>query len=159
LKKVYSLILQDEVEQHHNALEDAQMLFTVVTSLKNKCHPEDSKKIAAMPKVVKEIEPPNNRLKSAPAQFVNWPGDKWAADTGANETNWVVSCYINNKPMKYFNSMETAILWVMKYASKGMSPKNLNHYKIIRNRIEASNKIGNGPYGFTWKIKEGAMTV
>lgn len=149
LRKVYSLILEDNVEQHHDALEDAQMLFTVVQNLKNKCVPEDKSKIAAMPKTVKPIPNADKKLKKAPEQFVNWPGNKWDADTGADETNWVVKAQVHTYT-KYFNSIDTAILWVMKYASKGMSPKNLTHYEIIRNRIEKGYDGKIMPYGFKW---------
>lgn len=153
LKKVYSLILQDEVEQHHDALEDAQMLCTVVTNLKEKCVPSDKTKIAAMPKAEKPIPNAANKLKKAPEKFINWPADKWDADTGADETNWVV-CGGVNKRIKYFDSMNTAVLWVMRYLSKGMSPKNLSHYDIVRNRIEAGIANGTMPYSFAWYKKE-----
>lgn len=149
LRKIYSLILEDEVEQHHNALEDAQMLFTVVQNLKNKCIPEDKNKIAAMPKTVKPIPNADKKLKKAPEQFLNWPADKWTADTGADENNWVIKAQVHTY-VKYFDSIDTAILWVMKYASKGMSPKNLTHYDIIRDRIEKGISGKALPYGFAW---------
>ena len=153
LKKVYSLILEDEVIQHHNALEDAQMLFTVVVNLKEKCVPEDKDKIAAMPKIEKPIPNAANKLKKAPTKFVNWPADKWEADTSANEDNWVVCCKVSTR-VKYFDSMETAILWVMRYVSKGMSPKNLAHYETIRAKLEKASETGATPYGFSWTVKK-----
>jgi DNA polymerase III epsilon subunit-like protein len=156
LKKVYALILEDEVEQHHNALEDAQMLFTVAKNLQTKCVPEDKKKIAAMPKTVKPIPNAKNRLKKAPEKFVNWPADKWDADTGADETNWVVCGGINNR-VKYFDSMDTAVLWVMRYLSKGMSPKNLTHYDIVRSKLEKGIETGSLPYSFAWYKKDDGL--
>jgi DNA polymerase III epsilon subunit-like protein len=153
LKKVYSLILEDEVEQHHNALEDAQMLCTVVQNLKNKCIPEDKSKIAAMPKTVKPVPNAERKLKKAPEKFVNWPNDKWAANTGADETNWVVCGGVHNY-VKYFDSMDTAVLWVMRYLSKGMSPKNLDHYDIVKRKIEKGINEGALSYNFSWSKKE-----
>ena len=154
LKKIYSLILDDSVEQHHDALEDAQMLFTVVRNLKEKCSPEDKDKIAAMPKTPKPIPNSANKLKKAPAMFVNWPGEKWDADTCADETNWTIKCTLNGMT-KYFDSMDTAILWIMRYASKGMSPKNLAHYEIVRKKIENGISKGSLSYCFAWEKNNG----
>jgi DNA polymerase III epsilon subunit-like protein len=154
LKKVYSLILEDEVEQHHDALEDAQMLFTVVQQLKEKCVPEDKEKIAAMPKTQKPVPNAENKLKRALAKFVNWPADKWDADTGANEDNWVLKCSAGSYT-KYFDSVETAILWIMRYASKGMSPKNLAHYEIVWKKINKGLNSSISSYNFEWEKNDG----
>jgi DNA polymerase III epsilon subunit-like protein len=154
LKKIYSLILEDEVVQHHDALEDAQMLCTVVQKLKEKCTPEDKEKIAAMPKAPKPIPNAENKLKRAPAIFVNWPADKWEADTGANENNWQFKCTAGSN-VKYFNSIETAILWIMRYASKGMSPKNLAHYDIVRRKINIGLNSDVMSYSFIWEKNNG----
>ena len=158
LKKIYALILEDDVVQHHDALEDAQMLCTVVQKLKEKCTPEDKEKIAAMPKAIKPIPNAENKLKRAPAKFVNWPADKWDADTGADETNWQIKCSAGQNE-KYFDSMETAILWIMRYASKGMSPKNLTHYEIVRRKINIGLKSDVMSYSFTWEKNDGLGEV
>ena len=158
LKKIYSLILEDEVEQHHDALEDAQMLCTVVQKLKEKCTPEDKEKIAAMPKLVKPIPNAENKLKRAPAKFVNWPADKWDADTGADETNWQLKCTAGSN-IKYFDSLETAVLWIMRYASKGMSPKNLAHYDIVRRKINIGLNSDVMSYSFSWENNNGLGKV
>lgn len=153
LRKVYSLILNENVVQRHNALEDAEMLCTVVKNLKTICAPDAKEKIEQMPKTVKPVPNADKKLKRAPAKFVNWPANKWEADTGANKDNWAICCKVHTYT-KYFDSMETAILWVMRYASKGMSPKNLTHYEIIRKKIEMGFK-GAMPYSFTWEKNDG----
>ena len=156
LRKVYSLIQNDNVEQHHNALEDAQMLYTVVNNLASRCVVEDKVKFAAMPKVNKPL--PNNRLRKAPDKFVNWPADKWAADTGADEINWVISAAVGPH-IKYFDSIDTAMMWVIRYLARNVSIKNLTHQQMVKDRIRVGADTGKQPYGFTWTIKEGEMTA
>lgn len=153
LRKVYSLIQESEVEQHHNALEDAQMLCTVVQNLKDKCIPEDKSKIAAMPKVEKPIPNKQNKLKKAPEKFINWPNNKWDADTGADETNWKVIAWVGPHT-KHFDSLDTAMMWVIRYMSKEMSIKNLTHHEIVKERIKYGAETGKQPYGMSWSIKE-----
>jgi inhibitor of KinA sporulation pathway (predicted exonuclease) len=49
LKKVVALIEdKDEVVQNHDALEDSEMLRTVVENLQSKCTPADASKLATM---------------------------------------------------------------------------------------------------------------
>ena len=151
LRKVYSLIQNDNVEQHHNALEDAQMLCEVVTKLAAKCVVEDKEKFATMPKTVKPIA--KNKLKKAPEKFLSWPNDKWAADTGADETNWKVSATVGPYT-KYFDSLDTAMMWVIRYLGRGVSIKNLDHQKAVKERILTGVKAKKQPYGFAWTIKE-----
>ena len=148
LRKVYALIQAEEVVQHHNALEDAQMLFEVVNNLKNKCVPEDKGKFATMPKAEKPVPNPTNKLKNAPEKFINWPSNKWDAETGDSE-NWTI-CGAIGKQTKYFDSMETAILWVMRYMSCGMSPKNLTHYEIVKAKIEKGLNGNVNSYNIEW---------
>lgn len=151
LRKVYSLIQNSTVEQHHDALEDAQMLCEVVTHLANKCVAEDREKLANMPKTVKPVA--KNRLSKAPEKFLAWPNDKFAADTGADETNWKVIAWVGPHT-KHFDSMETAVYWAIRYLTKGMSIKNLDHQKLVEDRIRAGALSGKMPYSFNWSIRE-----
>ena len=151
LRKVYSLIQNDNVEQHHDALEDAQMLYEVVRNLTTKCVVEDKTKFANMPKTIKPIG--KNKLNKAPEKFLSWPNDKWAADTGADETNWKVIAWVGPHT-KYFDSVETAMMWVIRYLAKNTSIKNLDHQKMVIERIEYGAKTGKQPYSFNWSIKE-----
>lgn len=151
LRKVYSLIQNDDVEQHHNALEDAKMLCEVVMKLASKCIVDDKEKFANMPKTVKPI--PANKLKKAPEKFLAWPNNKWDADTGADETNWKVIAWVGPHT-KHFDSLDTAMMWVIRYMSKGMSIKNLAHHEIVKERIKYGAETGKQPYGMSWSIKE-----
>lgn len=161
LRKIYSLILNDDVVQHHDALEDAQMLQVVVQNLTRRCVPEDKEKLAAMPTVKKPYPKSSKKLKKAPTKFVEWPPNKLDADTGADETNWDICCVSQNGNdiIKYFDSMDTAALWVMRYASEKMSPKVPEHYDIIKRRINKSINENVVHYNFIWRKNDGLGEV
>ena len=130
LKKVMALIEGHEVEQKHDALEDAEMLRIVVENLQNKCVPTDVAKLSTMK------FPPKVKPKCTPQIFLSWDNaKKFKANTHANKTNYTIKCWQKNKH-KYFNSMDTAALWVIKYIMQGKSPKNPNDIIEIQNYIK-----------------------
>lgn len=147
LKRVYNLLKFEEEEQNHNALEDAMMLMFVEQHLGEvEVDPADL--------------PPSTHHKNdkkAPAIFNEWPNkpaDKFKADTG-DISNWVVSAKSSdNSAMKYFDSMEKAVLWAIKYLTKGRSPKKEKDLNITEKAITQSNMNNNKAYGFYWTIKE-----
>lgn len=143
LRKVYNLIKEEENEQRHDALEDAIMLAEVVNKMKNKCRPEDNAVLAAMPK---EKRP---ATKKAPQMFLDWPGDKWAADTHADESNWQICAKCGNR-VKYFDSLDTATLWAIKYLARGRSPKKQGDIDAVANAIIKSTKTDKGCYCAKW---------
>lgn len=147
LRKAYMLVKSEEVEQRHDALEDAQMLFAVACNLQTNCKPEDFVKIAAMKKVEKPV--PGGSLKRAPDKFIEWPADKWSADTGADENNWAIKCFVGPHT-KYFDSKETAMLWVLRYLSKNLSVKKIEHQNNVYNRLEEGFTGKKQPWGFSW---------
>lgn len=147
LRKAYMLVKSEEVEQRHDALEDAQMLFAVACNLQTNCKPEDFAKIAAMKKVEKPV--PGGSLRRAPDKFIEWPADKWSADTGADENNWAVMCSVGPHT-KYFDSKETAMLWVLRYLSKNLSVKKIEHQNTVYNRLEEGFIGKKQPWGFSW---------
>lgn len=135
LRKVYNLIKEEETEQHHDALEDAIMLAEVVNKMKTKCRPEDNAVLAAMPAQEKPAH------KKAPDMFLEWPNNMWDADTKATSTNWQV-CATCNGRTKYFDSLDTAALWAIKYITRGFSPKKQGDIDAIAHTI--MNRIQNG---------------
>lgn len=149
LRKVYALIQESEVEQHHSAIEDAEMLSSVVQNMKNKCKASDKKKFANMAKVEKPT--PSRQLKNAPPLFLSWPNDKWEADTMANENDWLISCSCGAY-IKYFDTLDTAMMWIIRYCSKGMSIKKLDHQDLVKERIKLGINSEKRSYGFTWNI-------
>lgn len=135
LRKVYNLIQEEETEQRHDALEDAMMLAEVVSKMKKNCRPEDSAVLAAMPKSEKPLH------KKAPQVFLDWPNNMWDADTRADSYKWQICARANGKT-KYFDSLDTAALWAIKYITRGFSPKKQSDIDAVANTI--MNRIHNG---------------
>lgn len=149
LKKVVALIEEtDEVEQRHDALEDAEMLRKVVENLQTKCTPADAEKLKSM----KSAPKPGKR--KAPEIFVNWPGKpsaRFKANTLADETNYNIKCE-SSDGIKYFDNIDTATLWVIKYFIKGKSPKKTSDMDSIRHKIKmAIQNNKQSYYGFKWE--------
>lgn len=140
LKKIYSLIKEDNEPQHHNALEDAEMLCVVMKELCNHCTPEDSERLAAMPST--KFRKPKTNSNRAPEVFINWPANKMEADTGATkETNWQYKWSRGNKT-KYFDTFDTMVMWAIKYITQGRSIKNPSDVKKVEKQL--SNAIISG---------------
>ena len=160
LRKVYMLIkAKEELIQKHNALEDALMLQCVVENLESKCCPEDKDTILAMPS--------QNKPKvgsKAPLIFQEWNKSnvsKWDANTLADENCWMFKCVDqHSRDVKYFDSAETAALWIIKYIARNMSPKNAGHIKKIAAAVAAAPQSGKCRYNCYWEYNpEGAITL
>ena len=148
LKKVVALIEhKDEVEQNHDALADAEMLRMVVENLQTKCTPADADKLAAM-KSVPKVKP---QTKKVPDIFLSWDGcKKFEANTFANETDYMIKCG-SDAGVKYFDSLDTATLWAIKYVAGGTSPKNPNSVKKVQSKIKYAINHGQTYCGFKWE--------
>ena len=145
LKKVYTLIKAEEVVQHHDALEDAIMLSEVVNKMKAKCKPEDRIFLSSM----KRDDKPKRKM--APVIFQNWPGDKWEADTLGSTSNYAVKATAGSH-VAYFDTLETAALWIIRYCTRGLSPKREGDVVSVMNKINKGIKEGKEPYGFSWAM-------
>lgn len=151
LRAIYYVLVPTEQEQQHDALEDAEMLKTIFEHSKEL----NKDKCAAAP-LFPTIKPPK---KKAPEIFVNWPNKKenmFIVDTLANENNW--SFYaedVMNGKKKYFNTVETAVLWLMKYrpAGPGFSPKNPAQIKKIQSKINKALEKNSNYCNFKWIMK------
>ena len=157
LRKVYMLIqAKQELVQKHDALEDALMLQCVVENLETKCKPEDKDTILAMPSQKKP------KTKKAPSIFQKWSGQsKWEADTLANEDKWMFKCTDQHSgDVKYFDSAETAALWIIRYIARNVSPKSAEHRQRIANAIVAAMENGKCRYNCYWEYNpEGAIAL
>ena len=157
LRKVYMLIQsKQELVQKHDALEDALMLQCVVENLEIKCKPEDKETILAMPSQKKP------KVKKAPSIFQKWSGQsKWEADTLANEDKWMFKCTDQHSgDVKYFDSAETAALWIIRYIARNVSPKSTEHRQRIANAIVAAMENGKCRYNCYWEYNpEGAIAL
>ena len=163
LRKVYMLIKsQEELVQKHDALEDALMLQTVVAGLYDKCKPEDKATIMAMPS---QKRPQTGNKKSAPAIFQKWNqlnSPKWEADTMADENCWCVKCTCdqNGQHVMYFDSFNTAALWLIRYMVRNTSPRNDAAVLKIETAIKAAIQNNKSRYGMTWEYNpEGAIAA
>ena len=154
LKKVCSLIKDEQVVQNHDALEDAQMLQTVVSSMKEKCQPEDKEKLDAMVMTRQaDLYPPRKR---APAIFQSWNGiGMWKANTLGTEEDWGIRCITSdNRKVKYFDNEYTAALWIIKYFHiRGMSSKRESDVNKIKARIKNSINTKKPYFGMKWEKK------
>lgn len=157
LRKVYMLIqAKQELVQKHDALEDALMLQCVVENLEIKCKPEDKDTILAMPSQKKP------KTKKAPSIFQKWSGQsKWEADTLANEDRWMFKCTDQHSgDVKYFDSVETAALWIIRYIARNVSPKSQEHRQRIANAIVAAIDNNKCRYNCYWEYNpEGAIAL
>ena len=157
LRKVYMLIqAKQELVQKHDALEDALMLQCVVENLETKCKPEDKETILAMPSQKKP------KTKKAPDLFQKWNGQpKWEADTRADETKWMFKCTDqHSNDVKYFDSAETAALWIIRYIARNVSPKSSEHRQRIANAVAAAVESGKCRYNCYWEYNpEGAIAL
>jgi DNA polymerase III epsilon subunit-like protein len=160
LRKVYMLIQAEQnVVQRHDALEDAKMLETVVAHLYDKCKPEDKETILAMPS-----QPRPKSGKKSPALFQKWNKEnssKWEADTCADEDRWCVKCLDKQtQQIKYFDSFNTAALWLIRYSVRNVSPKNDEAVRKIENALKTAIQNNKSRYGCSWEYSpEGAIAV
>ena len=161
LRKVYMLIqAEKDLVQKHDALEDAKMLETVVSHLYDKCKPEDKDTILAMPSQPR----PQGNKKMAPEIFREWnkvSAPRWEARTLADENTWVVKCTDNQtQQVKYFDSFNTAALWLIRYSARNVSPKNPDAVQKIENAVKAAYQNNKSRYGCTWEYNpEGAIAM
>ena len=143
LRKVYNLVKSEEEVQKHDALEDAMMLAEVFYNLREKCSPEDRAIIEAMPK-----QPRPGKTK-APQMYLDWPDKKWDADTRGTADNWEICAKVSDH-VKYFDNLETAALWAIKYLVRGHSPKNQRDINSIKKTITAHIQNGKTFCSFNW---------
>lgn len=151
LQRIFALVHGEETVQHHDALEDAKMLREVAENMFIKCTAEDATKLPSrQPKLT-----PSGNSKHAPEIFIQWPHKKFDADTLADESNYQVKCYNKSGDRKYFDTIDTAALWAIKYLIKNRSPKKQGDIDAVVNGIIRANgkRIAFGD--FYWEIKDG----
>lgn len=144
LKKIYTLIMEEEIVQKHDALEDAIMLSEVASHLKEEYSDEDRIKLSEL-KVIKDNPYKNRVNKKAPDIWYEWiclhKDQLHSANTNADENKYACYCK-TNKRIKYFDSYETAALWAIRFLSvPNRSPKNPDHVKNVVKNIDKAIKL------------------
>lgn len=143
LKKAYILIQQENIEQTHNALDDAKMLLAVAQNMMIKCCPQDAEKL-------KDIKVERKISKKKTEKAVK----RWNVKTGANETNWKIHCYITQHHM-YFLDMDSVIAWIMKFYTNALSCKEGEMLeKKVKDHIIKGIKYGKQSFGLFWEEKK-----
>ena len=151
LRKIYMLIAHiDDFEQTHDALEDAIMLNEVINHLYEVCSKSDIEIIKSMKSVPRPCPPGTTK---APKKFVEWPNDLWAAETDADENNWYISA-TSGPHTKYFDTMDTAVMWIIRYCTSGVSIKKEEHRNKVRDRIILGLENNKKSYSFEWKMNK-----
>ena len=148
LIKVFAFCQEEKnLRQKHNALEDAAMLAYISQNLEQKSHNTED-----LPKIAKTVIKPR---KYAPELYTSWmecKNDvKWIVMTDADKNNYKYYATQGNN-IQYFNTLEAAALWVMRFIAPGGSPKDPNvinkRAKKIKNSINNNNEL----YGIRWFI-------
>lgn len=148
LKKLYTLIKEEEIQQRHDALEDAEMLRFISQNLTKK---DISAEALAQ---VKALSPPKPTKKKAPDFYQEWcDGLKYQffVDTFADKDNYTLCCSKGGN-VKYFNDYEVAALWCIKYHLViHRSPKQESDVKAVIKNIKHDPKA----FGYNWEEKKG----
>ena len=54
----------------------------------------------------------------------------------------------------YFDNLDTAVLWTIRYLTKGVSVKKVADREKVRAKIQEGYENNKMPYSFNWFIKE-----
>jgi hypothetical protein len=172
LKKVVALIEKEqEIEQKHNALEDALMLREVVSHLDEITESREMLK-TFFPNNFKTNNNNNNsnitvkplwnkNRKNAPKFIQEWQGkNKFDVCTFADESNYVVKCWIEDQEdcVKYFDSNETAIMWANFFLKKA-STKRAHEINITNKNIVKASRNKTTYCNFCWEVKENDTAI
>lgn len=154
LRKVFMLIkCRDQMVQKHDALEDALMLQTVAENL-SICDPEDVNLLMKMPGQKKPklaFEENKIPLPEYYHEWNNYRAKHGLVPTGCDENNWVYKASFEEYTM-YFSDLDMAAFWIVKFKSRGLSPRKAEHLSRVKINI---NKVLNvkdkKTYGCTWE--------
>ena len=150
LNRVYKSLLHDEHTQNHDALEDAKMLMYIADNL-------ESSDLSAADLAKPTPKPGTAKKESVPELYRSWvqgKGQLWVADTKADENNYAIGCSCSSDlHFKYFDSIDTAVLWAMRYLNAG-TPRKPEDYARVRKLLNKGIETGKCIYGLKW-FKEG----
>ena len=150
LNRVYKSLLHDEHIQNHDALEDAVMLKYITENL-------ETSNLSRADLALPSPKPQPNASLPTPELFKSWingKGQLWKAETLGTEEDYEIKCSCTSDiHHKYFDSLETAVLWAMKYVAKGQSPKKPECIAAVRKVILQGINKGKCTYGLKWEMR------
>lgn len=179
LKRVYALIDKDAV-QRHDALEDALMLKAIMEQLEQlpedafdgveglqkmgpNALPKEPSNDVMSNETVSEKVPPQETAKvkktkapdarrRVPDFFCRWSGaarNKYLVDTFATAEQYVIRAH-SALHEKYFDGLDTAVLWLMKY-THGARPSNQKMYLRFERKLKNALETSKPYYGLLWE--------
>ena len=150
LSKLYELYFDKEETQTqlHNALSDAKMLKEVLTHLKNLYKPEDIKKLRKKKKTynIPQISP--ERVFDI---FSNLGETPWRNKITEIKMNCEVICHGPSGRILYFDTIDTAIVWCIKYFLTKRSLKKDYDIRDTGCKIEDAISKNQKFLGFRWE--------
>ena len=157
LLKLYNFVNENTASQRHDALEDAQMLKTVVENFNyiTEENIESAQVQKQTPKVKKKVNPDficSNFVnsKKCPPIFHEWT-DKLEANTRGSENNWKIKASFGPYT-KYFDCIDTAVIYTIKYLSHGKgSCKDRTYVEGVAKKIYNSVATGVKYAGTVWE--------
>ena len=160
LKKIYTMVKEEEIVQKHDALEDAQMLCEVALNLKEEYTEEEKEKLNNL-KVSRDKPSCGKKESKADDIWYSWEGlkhiDRYLAETGADEKEYQYCC-IHNGHIIYFNTVRDAALWLIRFGfCPNRSPKNESHVQGIMTRISKKMNTKQLSYNCIWYTKKGMV--
>ena len=81
-----------------------------------------------------------------------------ADDISFADGNWTIKAIDQHRGADcpvYFDNLDTAALWIIKYVSRQLSPKKPEHIERVKAAITKSNTDGKCRYNCYWTIKKG----
>lgn len=153
LINLYNDVKEVEKNQKHNALEDAEMLKEIYDYFSKK-----ENQISYFKRVEGIIQSriTSNLIEMPDAYLRVSEGKMWESDTGTPETAKIKAVSFSKKhktkgQVKYFDSEEIAIYWVMKFLAKKKSPKSLSDYKTLQIKLAKALRKHINWYDFKWE--------
>lgn len=142
---------QEEGQQKHDALEDAQMLKVVCEHLTEVAEPEDAEKIYNIKVAPKPYPKKKNEL---PEYVVAWTHCKrkkiiWEV-CGSQKPTTKIIAYSNERNL-YFDSIEEAVYWI-NYFFRQVPLKDKGIFESTENKIRKALDNGKAFYGFQWMV-------
>lgn len=149
LSKCYELYFNKDLEQEHNALNDAKMLKEVLTHLDTLYKPEDIKKLRKKKHATYNI--PQISPEKVFDIYSNFGENPWRNKVTEFSDTCDIVCHGPSGHTIYFDSIEFAIVWCIKYFLKSRSLKKDYDLRDTGCKIEDAISKHNKFLGFEWE--------